>query len=487
MKISIIIPAYNEAVLLPAALAAVMPQAVALEAEVIVIDNASSDNTSLVAAQAGAKVVHEPTRGYVHALQRGLHEATGDVVVITDADSRVQPGWLQTIYDTLLDPTIVSVTGPVRFQRMRWLTWWRAASPATLVGSNMAVRRTAALSIGGFDTRFNLAADVDFSYRLRGHGRMVYRRGMAVSTSARRFQASPLREGGRYVLNYLWMALFDRPLFWHFAPIRQDAAELARQERRHTALTVLLSMIIFLAYLFLWPYSSDFGQDVVRGQTKQKLVALTFDDGPNGQATRSIVNILSVQKVPATFFEVGRSVAADPATARYVANHGFTIGNHSWDHAISLPYFTPRHIRAELTQTSAAIVNATGQQPIYFRPPHGLRSPQLLYEASRLHLKVIDWSVDPQDYLHNNANIILRDVLSDVRPGSIVLLHDGLQDGPRAKTLLNRQALIAALPNIIIDLRQRGYTFVSLQKILPVSHHFRFSLLHRPSNRASLR
>jgi peptidoglycan/xylan/chitin deacetylase (PgdA/CDA1 family) len=199
--------------------------------------------------------------------------------------------------------------------------------------------------------------------------------------------------------------------------------------------------------------------------TDNKVVALTFDDGPNGAATRAIVDILTREQVPATFFEVGRSVAADPATAAYVASHGFTIGNHSWGHSYLLPIELPHNLREELARTSATIVAATGTAPQYFRPPHGVRSPFLLDEVSDAGMRTVDWSVDPQDYFSNDAKTIASRVVRRVRPGSIILLHDGLQDGPRAKALQARSATMAALPTIIHDLRARGYQFVSLHDL----------------------
>ncbi len=466
MKVSIVIPAYNEAELLPRALAALIPQARLLGAEVIVVNNNSTDTTADIAQQVGARVVHEPRQGYVYAMNRGLQEAVGDIVAFTDADSVVAPDWLATVMAGFSDPEVVGITGPIHFERLRMIGWSRVFFSTCLVGSNMAVRRLVALEAGGFDITYNLASDIAFSWQMKRYGRVKFIRRLRVLTSARRFQAAPVREGLRYGLNFAWMVIFRRPLIWHFTPVRRSAEELERQTRRRNRLSFTLAVVLALVYLSAWPTSSVFGQITTHVHTKQKLVALTFDDGPNGLATRAIVDILKSKNVPATFFEVGRSIAADPTTSRYVSQAGFPIENHSWDHSFRLPYMTPGHIHHELAATSAEINVATGQSPTMFRPPHGLRSPELLYEAEHLHLRMINWTVDPQDYNTGDPSLITDRIVDHVRHGSIILLHDGLQDGPHAEQLHDRRGTIEALPEIIDRLRADGYTFVNLKQIL---------------------
>lgn len=464
-SITIVIPAYNEAELLPRTLRAILPQALRSGAEVIVVDNNSTDATADMARQFGVRVITEPRPGYIYAVDRGWREARGQIIAYTDADSIVSPGWLSTLAAAFTDQTVVAATGPVRFADISWISWFRIFVRRSLVGSNMAIRRSALERVGGFDPRYNLGSDVAVGWRLKQIGRIAYIPALTVTTSARRFQSSPLREGFLYLLNHAWMVIFRRPLLWHFKPIRGTQAELdGRARRQMVGWSALMTTVLF-AYFSAWPTSNVFGQITTRGDTEQRLVALTFDDGPNGQATKQIVDILNTEHVPATFFEVGRSVTRDPVTASYVADHGFAIGNHSWDHSYRLPFMTPGHIRRELVRTTAAITSASGQVPVFFRPPHGWRSPQLLYEVDRLHLQTVDWTVDPRDYLTNDAQLITRRVVRHVHRGSIILLHDGLQDGPRAKALRDRQATIAALPRIITGLRRQGYHFVSLQAL----------------------
>ncbi len=466
-SITIVIPALNEAELLPRCLASIMPSARAIGARVLVIDNNSTDATAAIARQAGAEVIPEPQPGVVYALQRGLSAATTEIVAFTDADTVVETGWIAAIQESFRSADVVAVTGPILFERMGFLSLSRWLYRHLLFGCNMAIRRVAGLAAGGFNDQFNLACDVALGWELKRRGRIIYDARVRVTTSSRRFQARPLSTATSYLLNHFWMVMFHRPLFWHFTPIRRSKAELDRQATRRLWLVGSTLFLATLLYLSLWPTSSVFGSIDVRGHTKAKIIALTFDDGPNGAATRSIVDILKAKNVPATFFEVGRSVAADPATTKYVAERGFTIGNHSWDHSFDLPFDSPKNIHQELVKTNDLIKSLTGQQPIYFRPPHGFRSPQLLYEAGQQHLTIVDWSVDPQDYLTGNSQTIINRVTSHVRPGRIILMHDGLQDGPRVAQLKNRRGTITALPIMIDRLRNKGYKFVTLDQLLP--------------------
>jgi peptidoglycan/xylan/chitin deacetylase (PgdA/CDA1 family)/glycosyltransferase involved in cell wall biosynthesis len=464
-RVSVIVPAFNEEELLPQCLAALMAQARETAAEIIVVDNASTDRTAAIAREFGATVVHEPQRGYVHALARGVQAASHPLVAVTDADSVVGPRWLAGIQAALARPDIAGVTGPVAYEGSRSLTWMAMLMPHELWGANMAFRKADLEAVGGIDPRINMGADIHLNAQLRRRGRIIFDRQVRVTTSSRRFVAQPVRQTLRFTLNYFWLKLFGRSLFWDFTAIRDPSPELAGRSRRRRATLTCGVASIFALYLAVWPSSSVFGE-VVRPHVAKKLIALTFDDGPNGAPTRAIVDILQARGATATFFEIGSRVAADPGTVRYVSDHGFPIGNHSWDHSLLLPLRGVPRLEREIVSTSDVIANATGVAPRYFRPPHGWRSPQLLLAARREHLQLIDWSVDPADYLTNDPERIARRVVNHARPGSIILLHDGLADGLRAAGRRGREGTIAALPLIIDELRRGGYTFVTMEELL---------------------
>ncbi len=194
-----------------------------------------------------------------------------------------------------------------------------------------------------------------------------------------------------------------------------------------------------------------------------KIVALTFDDGPDPKFTPQILDILKREQIKATFFVIGRSVEAYPELTQRIASEGHIVVNHSWSHRYH--QFSPAEAAAEIEGTSAVIEQVTGQPNYWFRPPGGRLDNGLVQYAHQQGQAVLMWSVDPRDWEPGrSAGSITRTVLKDTRPGGIVLLHDG--GGPR-------QATVHALPGIIQQLRQQGYRFATIPDLLQhqADHH----------------
>lgn len=184
-----------------------------------------------------------------------------------------------------------------------------------------------------------------------------------------------------------------------------------------------------------------------------RAVALTFDDGPWPGATGKILQVLKRFDVPATFFEVGRQIAAHPRTVRKVAAAGDEVGNHTFDHPLSLKHHPAQQVAAEMWRTTNALAEEQ-VRPTLFRPPGGWYDDAMIQEARRQHMRVVLWDVDPKDWDPSvSAREIAHNVLSSAHAGSIVLLHDG--GGDAAHT-------VAALPKIIRGLRARGLRFVPI-------------------------
>jgi len=210
-----------------------------------------------------------------------------------------------------------------------------------------------------------------------------------------------------------------------------------------------------------------FGPSIERGERGERgphtrRLYLTFDDGPNERATPAILETLAAEGVPAAFFMVGKHVRLFPALARQVRTAGHDIGNHT-EHHIKLHLRGPRRIRAELEQAHVAIVVRTGRAPLAFRAPHGLRSPFLAAVTRQLGYTVFGWTFGVFDTARPGVEEIRRRVRVRLRPGAIVLLHDGDgydQQGDRMQTA-------EALPGIIRDARAAGYEFGALSELLP--------------------
>ncbi len=216
------------------------------------------------------------------------------------------------------------------------------------------------------------------------------------------------------------------------------------------------------AYGTYEPNSPLFGRVIGRGSRAGRLVYLTFDDGPNPAATEPILETLATEGIPAAFFMVGEHVRRFPGVGRRVAAAGHEIGNHTLRHR-KLHFAGPARIREELERTHALIVETTGRAPRAFRAPHGYRNPFVARATRRLGYTVFGWTFGVWDSDPRvAAEEIRRRVRARLRPGAIVLLHDGDGYDPRG----DRSRTVAALPGIIADARAAGYTFGSLTELV---------------------
>jgi peptidoglycan/xylan/chitin deacetylase (PgdA/CDA1 family) len=190
-----------------------------------------------------------------------------------------------------------------------------------------------------------------------------------------------------------------------------------------------------------------------RGPRRRELY-LTFDDGPNPGATPLVLETLARESVPAAFFLVGEHVRRFPAIARAVAEAGHQIGNHTMRHR-KLHRLGPRAIERELREAHLAIADATGVAPRLFRAPHGYRNPFVARSARRLGYRTIGWTFGVRDSDPIPAGEIRRRVRARLRPGAIILLHDGDGYDPAG----DRRATGIALADVIRDAREAGYSF----------------------------
>lgn len=177
-----------------------------------------------------------------------------------------------------------------------------------------------------------------------------------------------------------------------------------------------------------------------------KIVYLTFDDGPNAGSDPRLLRILHREQVPATFFVVGQSLVSDPHAVKRLYLAGHAIGNHSWGHE-DLTHLSTPGVASSLRSTQRLIGPVGGA---CMRPPYGAVNPSVVTEVNRLGMRMVLWDVDPQDWAHQDAAYIANHVISHVRNRSVVLLHDG--GGPRGATT-------SALRTIIPVLKARGYEF----------------------------
>ncbi|TYO95872.1 polysaccharide deacetylase family protein [Desulfallas thermosapovorans] len=201
------------------------------------------------------------------------------------------------------------------------------------------------------------------------------------------------------------------------------------------------------------PASNTGNQLIKRVDSVHNMVAITFDDGPFPQMTEQYLAVLDKLNVRATFFMVGQRIKYYPELARRVAEQGNEIGSHSWQHA-RLDELTAEAIAEDMRLVANEVQAAVGQAVSLLRPPYGARSDVLLATAEQHGYKVIIWDVDPRDWEDPPPDQIVASVLGQVKPGSIIVMHEG-----HVNTL-------QALPVIIQKLRERGLEPVTVSEML---------------------
>ncbi|MFN6530249.1 polysaccharide deacetylase family protein [Nostoc sp. ChiSLP03a] len=203
------------------------------------------------------------------------------------------------------------------------------------------------------------------------------------------------------------------------------------------------------------------GAIVYQGKLKpnEKVIALTFDDGPSPKNTAQILEILKKNDIKATFFMIGEMVKYFPQVAKQVAADGHIIGNHTWHHWY-------RHMdlataASEIDRTAEIIYKTTGEKTTLFRPPGGFLNNGLAEYARNEKYAVMMWSEQSGDAERRSPQVpgLVKNVLKYAKPGAIVLLHDG--GGNRSKS-------VKALPEMIAGLKAQGYRFVTIPQLLEI-------------------
>jgi peptidoglycan/xylan/chitin deacetylase (PgdA/CDA1 family) len=187
-------------------------------------------------------------------------------------------------------------------------------------------------------------------------------------------------------------------------------------------------------------------------------VALTFDDGP-GPYTLKILQILQQEEAKATFFVIGKQAEKKGELLRKAVSIGCEIGNHTYSHLNSEKAERARLIE-EILKTHDVVERETGKRMSFFRPP-GAWLDALSYKTIRsLGYEVVLWDVDSLDWRYKNRAVIVSRILSEVKPGSVILLHDGGGD---------RSATVEALPMIIREIKKKGYSLVTLSELIKLA------------------
>lgn len=228
---------------------------------------------------------------------------------------------------------------------------------------------------------------------------------------------------------------------------------------------IITAVVGFATVAFLWFFfRPPFGKNVVRLNTDQKVVALTYDDGPHPPYTERLLDVLAKHNVKATFFMIGNRIEKHPETVRRVITDGHQIGNHSYSHPV-LGFLPPPYVQREIERTDQLLRQFGIVGEIVFRAPlltRFLPVAWVLAKGDRAHISCNVWSWDwTTQNPHKITERVLKKTLSSIGAGSIIVLHDGKAENKNA----NRSGTIEATDRIITAMKRDGYRFVRLADV----------------------
>ena len=211
----------------------------------------------------------------------------------------------------------------------------------------------------------------------------------------------------------------------------------------------------------MWPTSQVYGDTFVGLKPGSRLLALTFDDGPNDPYTAQMMEVLDRHGVKATFFLIGKFVQQRPEIARALVEAGHAVGIHTWDHP-NLIFASAAEVRRQLLETQQAIFDATGVDTKLFRPPFGGRRPASLRVARACGLQTVMWNVTCYDWKAKSAGEIVKHAERQIRGGDVILLHDGEYH----RIGVDRSRSVEASDRILTRYKGEGYEFVTIPAMI---------------------
>lgn len=217
---------------------------------------------------------------------------------------------------------------------------------------------------------------------------------------------------------------------------------------------LILSVIAFLVYASCNIRSNIYLKAFCKKKTTEKIVAITFDDGPDPVQTPKVLQVLREQQAPACFFCIGHKVRSNEQLIRQIIEEGHLVGNHSFDHTNLFPLYSLPRMKKDLQACQFALEQVTSQKIRLFRPPFGVTNPTVAKAVRLLGYTPVGWNIRTLDTQRPSREKILRHIRRKLRPGSVVLLHDRL---PESDLLLME---------ILKLIKEQGYTVVRLDKML---------------------
>jgi peptidoglycan/xylan/chitin deacetylase (PgdA/CDA1 family) len=208
------------------------------------------------------------------------------------------------------------------------------------------------------------------------------------------------------------------------------------------------------------PGSTLLGANLRRLTCPARAVALTFDDGPDPEVTPAVLERLERRGARATFFGIGRRVAAHPELAAEAHRRGHGVENHTLSHPHAFGFYRTAAMEREVRGAQEAIAAATGRVPVFFRAPIGIRNPGLDPVLHRAGLRLVSWTRRGLDTVRADAGRVAARLLRGLAPGDVLLLHDGSS----ARDGRGRPVVLDALDRVLDGLEAAGLVSVALPR-----------------------
>jgi peptidoglycan/xylan/chitin deacetylase (PgdA/CDA1 family) len=188
----------------------------------------------------------------------------------------------------------------------------------------------------------------------------------------------------------------------------------------------------------------------------EKLIAITFDDGPNGKFTPQILELLKTYNAKATFFCTGKQIEQHQNIIKSIISNGHTLGNHSYSHSPYFDFYGKQKVITEIKKTNDLIESIIGKKMNLFRPPYGVTNPSITKAIKETKHQVVGWNIRSLDTIKTNEQEILNRITRNISPGSVILLHD------------SKEITISILEQLLLFLQQNGYQSITIDTLFNI-------------------